>query len=125
MAVREQGRIDAGDLPLLCDAILARLGGRDRQPARSMRLSAAAIDRLRAHDFPGNVRELENVLERALALMNGEQIEAEDLQFESGLRHPGTHAGKPPQVAAIAQRTEVAGAVSIAHTVPQLPLHAR
>ncbi len=73
------------DLPLLCNAILARLSGA-RPSVRPMRLSDAAIDRLRAHDFPGNVRELENILERALALTGGAQIEADDLHFDAGLR---------------------------------------
>ncbi len=66
------------DLPLLCAAILGRLGA-----AGTARLSAEAMARLRAHDFPGNVRELENVLERALALGCGAAIGEEDLQFES------------------------------------------
>ncbi len=77
------------DLPLLCSAILARLGAAD--PAR---LSASAIARLGAHDFPGNVRELENVLERALALGSGAAIGAEDLQFESV--REGAAAGRLP-----------------------------
>ena len=73
------------DLPLLCGAILARLGG-----AAPVRLSAEAIARLRTHDFPGNVRELENVLERALALGCDADIGAEDLQFESVSRAAAT-----------------------------------
>ncbi len=48
------------------------------------RLSAAARERLLAHAWPGNVRELDNVLQRALILQTGEEIGAEDLQFESG-----------------------------------------
>ena len=44
-------------------------------------LSAAALERLRQYDFPGNVRELENVLERALALSAGGEIQADDLQL--------------------------------------------
>jgi len=68
------------DIPLLCDAILSRSAG-----GRQAVLSAAAMERLRAHDFPGNVRELENILERALALMPDQTIEADDLQFEPAL----------------------------------------
>ncbi len=71
------------DLPLLCETILARLAG-----ARHPQLSAAALERLRAHDFPGNVRELENILERALALVPDALIDAHDLQFESPLAKP-------------------------------------
>jgi two-component system, NtrC family, response regulator PilR len=67
------------DVALLADRILAKQAaalGRGRP-----RFSAAALERLRAYDFPGNVRELENVLERALALTTGDEIQAEDLQL--------------------------------------------
>jgi two-component system, NtrC family, response regulator PilR len=43
------------------------------------RLSSDALKALAAYDFPGNVRELENILERALALARGEEIRAEDM----------------------------------------------
>jgi len=67
------------DIPLLAEAMLARqaAGG----GAKKASLSAAALERLRDYDFPGNVRELENVLERALALTTGGEIQAEDLQL--------------------------------------------
>ena len=67
------------DIPLLCDAILVRLVPH----ARKLAISAAAMDRLMAYDFPGNVRELENVLERALAFSAAAIIEPDDLCFES------------------------------------------
>jgi len=62
------------DLPLLVDAILARLAG----PGNA-RLGAGVLDALRGYAFPGNVRELENVLERALAFADDGVIEAGDL----------------------------------------------
>ncbi len=65
------------DIPLLAHAILARLAG-----PRPPRLADAALQRLCQHDFPGNVRELENVLERALAMSSGVQLELADLRLE-------------------------------------------
>jgi two-component system response regulator PilR (NtrC family) len=62
------------DLPLLVDAILARLAG-----PGGARLGAGVLDALQGYAFPGNVRELENVLERALAFANDGVIEAGDL----------------------------------------------
>ena len=62
------------DLPLLADAILVRLAG----PGNA-RLGAGVLDALQGYAFPGNVRELENVLERALAFANDGVIEVGDL----------------------------------------------
>jgi two-component system response regulator PilR (NtrC family) len=62
------------DLPLLVDAILARLAG-----PGGARLGAGVLDALRGYAFPGNVRELENVLERALAFADDGVIEVGDL----------------------------------------------
>ena len=47
------------------------------------RLSPEALAALQAYDFPGNVRELENILERAVALSDGDVIRADDLQLSS------------------------------------------
>jgi len=49
-----------------------------------------AAQRLLAHDWPGNVRELDNVIQRALILRNGEQLEAQDVHFESARAAPVT-----------------------------------
>ncbi|MGO4475429.1 sigma-54-dependent transcriptional regulator [Massilia sp. 2TAF26] len=62
------------DLPLLTEAILARLAG----PGNA-RLGAGVLEALQGYAFPGNVRELENVLERALAFADDGVIEAGDL----------------------------------------------
>lgn len=65
------------DIPALADSLLVRLAG-----ATPPKLSPAAMQALRAYPFPGNVRELENVLERATALCSDNQILPEDLHLE-------------------------------------------
>ena len=67
------------DIEVIAGAILARLavqaGG---APAR---LSEAALQELRNYDFPGNIRELENILERATALSGASEVAPEDLRL--------------------------------------------
>jgi two-component system response regulator HydG len=67
------------DLPLLAESILQRLGC-----AGSHRLEPCALDVLRQHDFPGNVRELHNILERACLLADDGRIRAEHLPADCG-----------------------------------------
>ncbi|HWU69463.1 MAG TPA: sigma-54 dependent transcriptional regulator [Stenotrophobium sp.] len=66
------------DIPLLASTILQRLAAENGLPAPP-ELDATALKVLKAHPFPGNVRELENVLERATALCDGQRISAGDL----------------------------------------------
>jgi len=76
------------DIPALAQAMLARLRGAD---GRALRLSRAAQAALLDYDFPGNVRELENILERAVALCGGTEIQAGDLRLT-----PARQAGEAP-----------------------------
>jgi two-component system response regulator PilR (NtrC family) len=64
------------DIVPLVEAILGRVFG-DSPP----KLSSAAVKALSFYSFPGNVRELENILERATALCSGDLIEVEDLHL--------------------------------------------
>jgi two-component system response regulator PilR (NtrC family) len=63
------------DIPLIAGAILERLGD-------EARLTPEAAAELQRHDFPGNIRELENILERALALSGSAEITPKDLQLD-------------------------------------------
>ena len=69
------------DIPVLAVAALGRLASEygGNQPS----ISDEAMEELQTYDFPGNVRELENVLERAYTLCENDTIRREDLQ----LRH--------------------------------------
>ena len=84
------------DIPKLAGRILERLAGNSGgAPAR---LSPDALDALLRYSFPGNVRELENVLERAVALCENNMIAADDLHLSTRARVPDLAAA--PAVAA-------------------------
>ena len=65
------------DIPAVAAHILERLAAQNG--VAPPRLSQQALEELMAYDFPGNVRELENILERAMALSPAEELGAEDL----------------------------------------------
>ena len=69
------------DVPALTKNILTRIG--TENGTAESRLENSAVNALNNYTFPGNVRELENILERALALSEGDSITADDLQFSS------------------------------------------
>ncbi len=66
------------DIPALTNHILARLSAGNRTTA----ISRAALDRLLTYDFPGNVRELENILSRAVALSDSDTLDTHDIQLQ-------------------------------------------
>lgn len=70
------------DIPLLARHILGKLASDYELPPAD--LSDDALAALQAYPFPGNVRELENCLERAFTLSEGDVIEREDLQLRGG-----------------------------------------
>ncbi len=68
------------DIPALVNTLLGRMAG-DRVEGVP-KLSAKALSALNEYAFPGNVRELENVLERALAMCENDVIKSEDLGLQ-------------------------------------------
>ena len=82
------------DIPLLAEAILTRLAERNNgQPLP--RLSTVTLSFLQSYDFPGNVRELENILERALAFSDGRVINVEDLGLRPAIAEAVEYAALP------------------------------
>jgi two-component system response regulator PilR (NtrC family) len=86
------------DIPLLARHVLARVA---RQHGIAVpELTGHAIVALQHYAFPGNVRELENILERAVALCDGKRITAEDLRLTYGAvplaPSASTHSLRPP-----------------------------
>lgn len=70
------------DIEPLASHVLMRLAADTGQPAA--KLHPHALDALKSYRFPGNVRELENLLERAHTLCENKQIEASDLRLAEG-----------------------------------------
>ncbi|WP_373988977.1 sigma-54-dependent transcriptional regulator [Duganella sp. BuS-21] len=84
------------DLGVLTGAILDRLGTFEHRVV----LGAGVLEALRGYSFPGNVRELENILERALAFADDGVIEVGDLALK------GARMGEPVPVVAAAAATQ-------------------
>jgi DNA-binding NtrC family response regulator len=74
-------RARTGDIPMLVDYFIKKYcTSMNRQPVT---IDDTALKRLQEHNFPGNVRELENMIERAIVVGNGKKIGLRDLPLES------------------------------------------
>jgi two-component system response regulator HydG len=110
------------DIPLLAEHFLARFSERSNTKKR---LSAAAVERLMTHDFPGNVRELENSVEQAAALGDGPELSPADFPLRPRRPPSGEPSGSflaagpqgdaaaAPAPSTLAEAVEVAERVSI------------
>ena len=95
------------DIPLLAVALLARVA-----PQRRMALSASALAVLQRHRFPGNVRELRNVLERAALLADGTTIDPVHVERALGTDVPST-ASRASGAGGVDAQSEQAGDASL------------
>jgi two-component system response regulator PilR (NtrC family) len=96
------------DILPLATTILARLSQRLGGETPALAPEAAAA--LQAYPFPGNVRELENILERALTMRAGRDIEVADLQLRAPLA-AAIEAGTAPAAVRAAAAEPAAGAL--------------
>jgi len=67
-----------GDIPALVDCFMARYASQSERPKPQW--TSAALERLQAHDWPGNVRDLENLVYRTVLLCRKPVIEADDVE---------------------------------------------
>ncbi|MDR1109098.1 MAG: sigma-54 dependent transcriptional regulator [Spirochaetaceae bacterium] len=80
----------SADIPLLARRLLGKLAARMGKPLPG--LGSGAEEKLRSYSFPGNVRELENILERALIFCEGNEIRGEDIDLH---RETSAAAARP------------------------------
>src|SRR5450759_2674936 len=72
-----------GDIPLLVEYFIKKYCTSMNKPP--IKIDSAALRRLEEFSFPGNVRELENMVERAIVIGNGKKIHLRDLPLEKNL----------------------------------------
>jgi two-component system nitrogen regulation response regulator NtrX len=73
-------RARRGDIPQLVRHFTEQLSGTGRAGLKPREFAPAALQRLAAHDWPGNIRELRNAVERLLILATGESVTEEDVE---------------------------------------------
>ncbi|RLB57266.1 MAG: sigma-54-dependent Fis family transcriptional regulator [Deltaproteobacteria bacterium] len=86
------------DIPLLLEHFLVRFNKRLNKNIKGM--STVALDKLMVHPFRGNIRELENVIERCVLFADGDLIEATDLPPEVGRTPEPAPPAAPPAATA-------------------------
>lgn len=109
----------AEDVPGIARTLLKRLADEDGSAAPV--LAADAMAALQGYGFPGNVRELENLLERAMALCNGREIRAADLLLGDGSMAPEP----PPEPVARTAAVFDVGGFDPPDAAPMAPLPGR
>ncbi|MBP2672490.1 MAG: two-component system, NtrC family, response regulator [candidate division NC10 bacterium] len=100
------------DIPLLLEHFVRKFAEKNRRDVTG--LTAAARDALLKYDYPGNVRELENIVERAILLCRGHVIDVEDLPaaVRPGQRSPGEPLSKDlPGILADIERQAIESAL--------------
>jgi Nif-specific regulatory protein len=80
------------DIPLLADHFLTKF--REEMVIPKLTISRAAIEKMVQYNWPGNIRELRNAIERAVVMGNGKEIVPEDLPIGSvRVNYPGLQVG--------------------------------
>ncbi|MFO0634810.1 MAG: sigma 54-interacting transcriptional regulator [Nannocystaceae bacterium] len=78
-----------GELPMLLEGFVAQAAARSGRAVPS--IAPATVARLRAHEWPGNIRELRNVVDRAMVLCGGDVLLPEHVVLDAALSPPRAH----------------------------------
>jgi len=92
------------DLESLCLRLLREASKKNKRSVRG--ISKDAITMLSRHDWPGNIRELKNVITRAVVIAEGEILQAEDLPARLRSTKPDTPAVKKAEIEALKEQTQ-------------------
>jgi DNA-binding NtrC family response regulator len=82
------------DIPLLCEHFLTRFARETNKPIR--KVARDAMDEMMLYDWPGNIRELENAIERAVVIGKQDQVMRTDLPIVCGVSPDGANLGVSP-----------------------------
>ncbi|MDR2071640.1 MAG: sigma-54 dependent transcriptional regulator [Treponema sp.] len=106
--LRERGE----DIPLLAEHLLHKLSVRMSRPVPSV--SPEAVEKLRGYSFPGNIRELENILERALIYGGGKEIRPGDIDIrrDAGAANTAAEGGEPGGTGSAGSGNFVSGSIA-------------
>jgi DNA-binding NtrC family response regulator len=85
-----------GDIPMLVGHIIKKFNERLKKSITG--ISDEALAALEGHTWPGNIRELENVLERTILFCKGDRIERADLQLASAAQEPASQSQPVPML---------------------------
>jgi len=106
------------DIPEVARYLIARHRANLNPEVRS--LSSKAIERLLVHDWPGNIRELENILRRALVICNGSTITPDHLDFGTPSPEVHTAAGTAEDMESLVDRLLGAGRENLIEELEKL-----
>jgi DNA-binding NtrC family response regulator len=98
-----------GDIPLLVGHIIKKFNERLKKSITGM--SDEALAALEGHSWPGNIRELENVLERTILFCKGDRIERADLQLSSAAQEPASQSQPVPMLGDVDDEAELSGSL--------------
>jgi transcriptional regulator with GAF, ATPase, and Fis domain len=98
-----------GDIPMLVQHIIKKFNERLKKSITGV--SDEALAALEAHTWPGNIRELENVLERTILFCKGDRIERADLQLASAAQEPASQSQPVPVIDDDEEGGEISGSL--------------